>query len=234
MSKDKIPDEKLIEIVKYFCSLNSELEYVEFKKNLDNHKVIAKTICAITNYLIMKNMPRGYFIWGVTDEKHKIVGTVFEPKTFLVGNEQLELWLAKHIHPSPNISFREVDIDDKRVVVLIICEDKLEISKFDNCAYIRIGANTRKLSDYPNIEKEVWGSVVEGDYEMLVASTSHSYNEVITLLDLNAFYEMRKNRVKVEKDVVLEEAVKFGLISIFDEQSGTRSRKYLPSYAEKN
>ena len=212
MTIDKIPDDKLIEIVKYFCSQDSELEYVEFKRNLDDTETIAKTISAIFNYLIMKNIPRGYFIWGVDDKTHEIVGTVFNPKTNMIGNEQLELWLSKYIKPSPSLSFREISIDGKRVVVLVLREEMLEISKYRNNAYIRIGANTRKLSDFPNIEKEVWKSVVERDYEMLIASSSHSVSDVISLLDLNAFYEMRKNRAQVEKDVLLDEAIKCGLI----------------------
>ncbi|MDO4508039.1 MAG: putative DNA binding domain-containing protein [Candidatus Saccharibacteria bacterium] len=206
--KDEIPDEKLEMIIKGLCCLESEKEHIEFKENQADPIAIAKTISGIANTMTRLNIPRGYFVWGVEDDSHKIVGTKFNPDTKKIGNEDLKLWLSKHIQPV----FRELQIDGKRVIVLIICSNPTDVSKFDGEAYIRIGANTRKLREFSDIEKEVWRRVLECDYEMITARACLSKEEVMTLLDYDAFYSMRRNKVPVEKDAMFDETVRCGMV----------------------
>lgn len=210
--RDEIPDEKLVMIIRNFCKLDAELEHVEFKENLDDEETIAKTISAIINSMTRNNIPRGYFIWGIENETHEIVGTHFNPETKKIGNEEFELWVSKHIQPSPILAFRKIDIDGKRLIALIIHSNPLSLSRFNNVAYIRIGANTRKLSDFPNIEKEVWKHIVERDYEMITAKPCLSKDEVLSLLNYDVMYEMRKNNAPVEKDTLFDEMIRCGMV----------------------
>lgn len=210
--QNEIPDAKLELIVKNFCKLDSEQEHVEFKENINNEEIIAKTIVAIINSMTRQNIPRGYFVWGINDKTHEIVGTDFNPSNKKIGNEELELWLSKYIQPTPSLCFRKLNIDGKRVVVLVIYSNPLELAKFKNVAYIRIGANTRKLDKFPNIEKEVWKNIVERDYESITAKACLSETEAISLLDFDALYEMRKNNAPVEQDALFDEAVRCGMV----------------------
>lgn len=210
--QNEIPDDKLELIINNFCKLGSEQEHVEFKENINNEEIIAKTIVAIINSMTRQNIPRGYFIWGINDKTHEIVGTDFNPSSKKIGNEELELWLSKYIQPTPSLCFRKLEVDGKKVIVLVIHSNPLELVKFKNVAYIRIGANTRKLDEFPNIEKEVWKNIVERDYESITAKACLSKTEVISLLDFDTLYEMRKNNAPVERDALFDEAVRCGMV----------------------
>lgn len=146
---NEISDEKLILIVNNLRKLDSELEHVEFKHSLPDENQIAKTISGITNSMSLTDCPRGYFIWGIHDSTHDVIGTEFRPYRTKVGNEELPFWLSKHITPTPNVVFREIPIEGKRVIVLIIEPSPTELSKFNHEPFIRMGANTTSLRNFP-------------------------------------------------------------------------------------
>lgn len=210
--KTDISDSTLSEIVKKLCQNDSELEHVEFKESLSRPEAIAETICAIINALTRRQIARGYMIWGVRDADHAIVGSKFNPWKKKVGNEEFELWLTKYIEPAPDLEFRELNIDGYRLVVLIVFANPKEISKFRHIPFIRIGANTRKLSEFSAIEREMWERVLDNDYEMFPAKSNLSRTEVLSLLDYDTFYAMRRKGVPVEVDLVFEESVRCGII----------------------
>ena len=217
--ENEISDDRLLQIILKLCENTSELEHVEFKKSNFSPLTTAKNISAITNAMTRRNIPRGYLIWGIDNETHEIVGTAFKPYSQKVsrgdgrGNEELYLWLSKHIKPTPRLTFRELKtIENKRIVVGILDINPSEISKFDGEAFIRIGANTRPLREFPPIEKELWSRILSQEFETLSARSSVTLEEVYELLDLDAFYRMRQNRVPVEKDLILKEAIRNGIL----------------------
>ena len=163
--------------------------------------------------MTIHNIPRGYIIWGIKNEDHKIAGTDYNPKTHKVGNEEILPWLSKHVKPSPKIVFRELEIDDERIVILIIEANPLEISKCEKTTpYTRIGANTRPLADYPNIEKDLWKAILSRDFSSITAKPCLSREEVVALLDYDTFYEMRQNNAPVEKDTLFNESIHCGMV----------------------
>lgn len=202
-----ISDEKLTLIVNNLRGLDSEREHVEFKCNLDDHIQIARTISGITNILSLIDYPRGYFIWGIDDNTHDIVGTDFKPYRKKVGNEELPLWLARHITPTPNVIFRELRIEDKRIIVLIIEPKPMEISKFEHVPYIRIGANTTALHNFPELERQLNNKITDRSFETIAAKPCLTREEVTSLLDFDTFYNMRQGRVPVERDIIFDEAL---------------------------
>jgi predicted HTH transcriptional regulator len=205
-------NDKLVQVIEYFSSQPTEYPHVEFKEDNSDPTTMAKNISAIANTLIKENIPRGYIIWGVTNDKHDIVGTKFNPDTKKCGNEDIVLWLSKHIRPELEIKFHRATIDGKQLVALIIKVNRSQISKFDNVPYIRIDKNTRKLSDFPETEKQVWKEVLSSEFEIMPAKTDLAREEIEELLDLNAFYELRKDRVPVERDAVFAEIINCGII----------------------
>lgn len=156
-------EEKLKQIVHHFIDRPSEQPHVEFKHNNTDPETMAKNISAIANTLIKNNIPRGYIIWGITDDNHEVVGTTFRPELKKRGNEDIVLWLKKHIKPELEINFYTTIINEKRIVVLVININRTGVSKYDNTPYIRIDKNTRKLGDYPETEKQVWREIVSSE-----------------------------------------------------------------------
>lgn len=216
---NEISDEKLILIVNNLRKLDSELEHVEFKHSLPDENQIAKTISGITNSMSLTDCPRGYFIWGIHDSTHDVIGTEFRPYRTKVGNEELPFWLSKHITPTPNVVFREIPIEGKRVIVLIIEPSPTELSKFNHEPFIRMGANTTSLRNFPNLERELWSRIANKSFETIAAKSCLTQEEVFEILDFDAFYRMRQGRVPVEEDILFEEAVSSHVLC--DNQDGT-------------
>lgn len=205
-------DAELQQIIHHFASQDSEKAHVEFKVNNSDPKTIGENISGIANLLTKNNIPRGYIIWGIKDDTREIVGTTFNPDTARVGNEDLLLHLKKYLHPDLVIDFYTVDVDSKKVVVLIIQANRTAISKFKGTAYIRIDKNTRKLADFPEVEKQVWKEIVSSSFETMSAATNVSLERAKELLDLDGFYELRKNRVPVERSAIDEEIINCGIV----------------------
>lgn len=204
---------KLQQIVRHFAAQDAERAHVEFKVDNADPKTIGENISGIANLLTKNNIPRGYIIWGVEDDSHSIVGTTFNPNTKKVGNEDLLLWLKKYLHPDLIIDFYTIDIDRKNVVILTIQANRTAISKFRSTAYIRVDKNTRKLADFPETEKQVWREIVSSSFETMSAVSNVTLEQAKELLDLYGFYELRKNRVPVERSAIDEEIVSCGIIT---------------------
>ena len=210
--EDELSNQKLVQIISNLAKMDSELEHVEFKVNQADPEMIAKNISAITNSMTRRNFPRGYMIWGIDNASHEFVGTSFRPFSAKVknrnkdreSNEELLVWLSKYIKPSPKLDVRELEIDEKKIVIFIITSNPLELSKFRGNAFIRIGANTRPLNEFPSIEKEVWSKILSREFETISAKSNLSKDEVISLLDFDSFYTMRQNRVHVERGLLFQ------------------------------
>lgn len=209
---EEIDDLRLKKLIREFAALETELEHVEFKTDNIKHETLAKNISAITNSILRRDYPQGYIIWGINDDKHEIVGTSFKPFSRKIGNEELTLWLSKHLNPTPQFNFREVWFNDKKVVVLTIYNTTPAITKYHDEAFIRVGANTRPLNEFPIIEREIWSRILARDFETDIATKRITEQEVVELLDFDTLYEVRARSAAVAKEEILQEAISSGLI----------------------
>ena len=62
-------------VVQSLIQYNAEEEWFEFKENWFEHHAIGEYISAISNAAALRGKESGYFIWGVNNETHEIVGT---------------------------------------------------------------------------------------------------------------------------------------------------------------
>ena len=118
------------------CSYDAEQEWFEFKENWFQPEVLGEYISALSNAAAFK--PQAYFVWGVNDETHEIVGTTFNQYCDH-NKEPYQNFLARNLSPSINFSFEEETIDGKRVVVLVIPAAEEIPTAFKEKRYIRIG-----------------------------------------------------------------------------------------------
>jgi predicted HTH transcriptional regulator len=79
--------------------LDSETEWVEFKRNNEKPEEIGEYISAISNGAALHGKKSGYVVWGVESGTHKVVGTTFQPKRRKIGAEELENWLLRLLSP---------------------------------------------------------------------------------------------------------------------------------------
>lgn len=172
-------------------ALPKENEYVEFKDSNFNPEEIGKRISALSNSACLHGQPFGYLVFGVKDGTHEVVGTSLRPSMEKVGNNELENWLAQML--SPRIDFRiyEFDSQGKKMALFHIpAVDGGQPVRFQNIAYIRVGSITRELKDFPEKEKKIWQREAVSAFEKEVAATRLSADEVVELLDTQAFFEL--------------------------------------------
>lgn len=104
---------------------------------------------------------KAYFIWGINDETHEIVGTTFNQYRDY-NKEPYQNYLARNLSPSIGFEFEELKLDGKRVVVLTIPAAKNIPTAFNESRYIRIGSSKANLKDYPEREKKLFRLLDQG------------------------------------------------------------------------
>lgn len=183
-------EEQLVALVTELASLPHELEWVEFKENIFTPEVISEYISALANGATLTGQPRAYMVWGVDDTTHEIVGTDFDPFSAKKGNEDLQPWLVRSLHPQIHFEFNIFTVDDKRVVLLEIDAANTHPVRSGETAYIRVGSYKKKLKDYPELERRLWKSLEQASFESASAITGLNESEVLSLIDYPSYFEL--------------------------------------------
>ena len=90
------------------CAYDDEQEWFEFKENWFQPEVLGEYVSALSNAAAFHYKAQAYFVWGVNDETHEVVGTTFN-------------------------QYGDYNKEPYRVVVLVIpaAEDPLRVSIFE-------------------------------------------------------------------------------------------------------
>ena len=183
-----------VELVRSLTSQSAETNFCEFKQNFHDPDKLGTLISAISNAATLAGERNGYIVWGVQDATHAIVGTSFDvQKAVSSGKQPLELWLAQHLQPALNFSFKEGIVDEKRIVMLVIPAAYGISTKFQHIAYIRIGSTTPKLSDFPDREAALMASLKPYIWENGIAADGLTPEDVINTLDIKSFFRLLKH-----------------------------------------
>ena len=109
-------------------------------------------ISALSNSAAIAGKKFAYFVWGINDKNHEIVGTSFNCNQD-VNHEPLKHYLARQFSSDINFTFEELLIEGKRIVLLTIPAAKSVPTSYARERYILIGSkeNLRKY-----LEKEAF------------------------------------------------------------------------------
>ena len=72
-------DPELTSLLQELISLPNETEWVEFKLNYVRPEEIGEYLSALSNSGCLHNKEKGYLVFGIQNQTHKIVGTSFKP-----------------------------------------------------------------------------------------------------------------------------------------------------------
>lgn len=142
-------------IVLELCSYNDEQEWFEFKENWFQPEALGEYVSALSNAAAFHYREYAYFVWGVANDTHEIVGTDFNQYREY-NKEPYQNYLARNLSPSIGFSFEETMIEGNRVVVLIIPAAEEIPTAFREKRYIRIGSSKASLKDYPKREIQLF------------------------------------------------------------------------------
>ena len=180
----------LIGLVREFCKLRYETEWVEFKQNDAEPKTIGENISALANSAALEGKTFSYIAWGIRDEDHAVVGTTFIPSQKRVGNEELENWLLRLLEPKVEFQFFSVNIDEKPVVLLEISRSARQPVRFQGTEFLRVGSYTKKLREFPEKERALWRIFDQTPFEDGIAAEHRDDVEVLNLLDYPAYFDL--------------------------------------------
>ena len=180
----------------------AEEEWFEFKDSWYDGVGIAEYISSMSNAAAMHGEDNAYLVWGVHNDTHELTNTTFSYHRDVKG-EPLEHFLARQITPDIGFSFRELTIDGKRVVVLIIPAAKNVPTAFNNNRFLRIGSSKVNLNKYPERESQLFDILRNG---LPTIESVEAYDQDLTFRKLLMYYEDKGiilNRKTFEKNLGL-------------------------------
>ncbi len=177
-------------LVRELCNLPRETEWVEFKENNTEPRLIGEYLSALANSAALEGKAFAYLLWGVRDREHAIVGTRFDPQRTKVGNEELESWLLRLLEPKLHFRFFDVEVDGQRVVVLEVERAQRQPARFEGVEHVRIGSIKKKLKDLPEKERNLWRVFDQTPFESGVAREHVTSDEVLSLIDYPSYFDL--------------------------------------------
>ena len=208
----KISKEELNSLLMSLLKLNKENEWIEFKINNDDSKMIGEYISALSNSATLCNKEHAYLIYGIDDKSKEIVGTDFDFSNSKRGNEPLYNWLYRKLEPQIDFNAYETYYNEKRVLIIEIDKAKLYPVEFDHTAYIRVGQQKRKLYDYKEKEKKLWDMLNKTSFEEEIALSKLEVEDIINLLYIKTYYKLLELPYPDSKEKIINDFKEEGFI----------------------
>lgn len=199
-------------LVKELCKLPKEAGWIEFKHNNCQPTMVGEDISALANSATLNDRDFAYMIWGVDDITHKIVGTKVHLQLEKKGEQELENWLRYLLSKNADFEFLETDIDGKHVELIRIHKALNEPVAFQKIDYIRSGSYTKKLHEFPVFRAQLWDKLRHSQFEDICVKTNQRFEEIIRLLQVNAYFTLLKLPQPAEKASVLHYLIEDGVI----------------------
>lgn len=188
-------------------SLTRETEWIEWKENDYRTEEIGEYLSALSNAAALHGKDAGYIVWGIRDSTREVVGTTFKPRQELIGNEELENWLATKLTPRTNFRIHEFQFHAKPVVLFEVLAATSIPVRFRDTEFIRIGTYKKKLKDHPDRERELWAIFARMSFEAGIARSHIATEDVLSLLDYPAYFEATKQALPDNRAGILSRLV---------------------------
>lgn len=195
--------ENLENLVNKLREYDSEANWFEFKHNNYNEEMIGQDISALANSAAYADKACAYMIWGIHDKTHEIVGTDYDQYTLKIGNQEIESWLRNLLSKNAEFEFKSIymkdkALHDKRVIVLIIYKATNQTVTFKKVDYIRVGSYTKKLSDYPQMQAQLWDKIRNSRFEEQYAKQDLTAEEAVQFLNFSVYFDVKKEPVPTD------------------------------------
>lgn len=192
--------ENLETLIYELCKLPNEVQWVEFKHNNYTPEMIGKDISALANSAVLCEKSCAYMLWGIDDKTHEIVGTEYDLQTLKKGNQELENWLRSLLSRNVEFEFQTVDLNNKKVGVLIIYKAINQTVMFEKVDYIRIGSYTKKLNEFPSIQAQLWDKLRTGRFEEQYAKQDLELFNALNYIDFSAYFDLMNIPYPTDKE----------------------------------
>ncbi len=193
----------LVGLVRELCKLPRETEWAEFKHNNADPQEIGEYISALANAAALNGKAFAYLVWGIEDGTHRVIGTSFSSSASKKGNEPLENWLLRLLAPKIHFRFYELTAEGQPVVLLEVGQAFRHPVRFQNEAFIRIGAIKKPLNEAPDRERALWRVFDQTPFERGIAIDRVTVDEVLRLLDYPAYFELLQRQLPADRNGIV-------------------------------
>ena len=165
--------------------------------------MIGEDISALANSATLNDRDYAYLIWGVDDGSHEIVGTKVRLQLEKKGEQELENWLRYLLSKNADFEFYDTEVDGKHVELIRIHKALNEPVAFQKIDYIRSGSYTKKLNEFPAFRAQLWDKLRHSLFEDVRVKIDQRYEDIIRLLQVDAYFTLLKIPQPTEKDAVI-------------------------------
>lgn len=174
--------------------------------------MIGKDISALANSACCRGKDKAYMIWGVDNETHDILGTDYNRFSKLQGNTEIETWLRCMLSKNADFDFFDTEINENKVVVLIIQRAIDSPVTFQKNSFIRSGSNTKPLRDFPAMEAQLWDKLRLNNFEKIAAKTDLQKDEIFQYLDFTCYFDLQNILIPSNQDGILHYVIEDGIV----------------------
>lgn len=181
-----------------------ENEWLEFKKDNANAKMIGEDISALANGAALLQREQAYMVWGIDDASHNPVGTKFSPYDKFQGNQELISWLHGMLSDNADFIFQETSINNHRIVILTIKAAIQYPVAFQKYAFIRDGSYTKRLSEQASLQTQLWNRLRNEKFELTKSLTNLKIDEIENKIDTRTYFD----KLSIETPSLLSDRIK--------------------------
>lgn len=182
--------ENLELLVRELCKYSEELPWLEFKHDNYTPDTIGEDISALANGATLDEKSCAYFLWGIDDRTHQLVGTTHNLQELKKGGEELENWLRGLLSKNADFEYQTVEMDNVTIGVMKIqCATNQPVT-FQKTEYIRVGSYTKKLKDYPALQSRLWSRLHNTHFEDMPAREDLVLSEALRMIDAGVYFDL--------------------------------------------
>lgn len=198
-------------LLERLCDLD-ESDWLEFKVNNFHPDEIGTAISALANSAMLQDRDKAYIVFGVEDKTRKRIGTDKRISSLKVGNEDFINWISHILEPRLMIDYLDFEINGIDFSVIVIEPTYDRPVKFKGCEYLRIGANVKKLAEYPNHERSLWQATNRRKFEQSIALSNQSETRIFDLLRVDTYFKLLKIPRPTQSNEILRKLCKDGIL----------------------
>ena len=181
--------ENFDKLIRELAAMKDEVQWLEFKHNNYDAGMIGEDISALANGATLQDKESAYFIWGIDNNTHEIIGTKYDLQNLKKGNQELENWLRCKLSAHADFEYHLVPMDGVNVGLMIIKAATGLPVTFEKQEFIRIGSYTKKLKDFPAVMERLWNKLQNKKFEEQVALKDQSLDDVLNKLKYEVYFD---------------------------------------------
>jgi ATP-dependent DNA helicase RecG len=108
------------------------------------------------------------------------------------------------MQPKIGFQFFEINLDDKKIVILEVKRAETHPVQFNGREYIRVGSYKKLLKDFPDKERELWRVFDKTPFESLSARENLESDEVLSLLNYPDYFDLLQMPLPDNKSGILK------------------------------